>query len=237
MILKIGDFTKSALVRITTKALEKGIIPRICPICKNPTEKLAVHHWGDEAYDVGDKYRRVCESCNAQLGILFKGEYPDTWEKQYKVLVEKILAVYPVSYPFCDGIEGDWSRITEQEVELVLKEGDTARYGIDFSSLFKDVKVISVEAPTRSEAIDEAARRLGIDPQILKGVRGTVKVTLESPWAKDHSRGILKAEKIIEKSMKIVQREVEDGRLKVDLLTGLLDLKEKLENDRGSTEE
>ena len=40
--------------------------------------------------------------------------------------------------------------------------------------------------------------------------------------------------KAIEQSMKIVQRELEDGRLKLDLLNGLLELKEKLENDRES---
>ena len=34
--------------------------------------------------------------------------------------------------------------------------------------------------------------------------------------------------------MKIVQRELEDGRLKVALLTGLLELKEKLDHDKGS---
>lgn len=41
--------------------------------------------------------------------------------------------------------------------------------------------------------------------------------------------------KVIELSMKIVQRELGDGRLKVDLLTGLLELREKLDND-GRTE-
>jgi len=37
--------------------------------------------------------------------------------------------------------------------------------------------------------------------------------------------------KALEKSMKIVQRELEDGKLKVDLLTNLVDLRDKLDND------
>lgn len=37
--------------------------------------------------------------------------------------------------------------------------------------------------------------------------------------------------KVLEKSMKIVQRELEDGKLKVDLLTILLELRDKLNND------
>jgi len=36
--------------------------------------------------------------------------------------------------------------------------------------------------------------------------------------------------KALEKSMKIVQRELEDGKLKVDFLTILLDLRDKLDN-------
>lgn len=42
--------------------------------------------------------------------------------------------------------------------------------------------------------------------------------------------------KVIEQSMKIAQRELEDGRLKVDILTRLLELKEKLEDGRDRTE-
>lgn len=45
-----------------------------------------------------------------------------------------------------------------------------------------------------------------------------------------------KTKKVIEQSMKIVQRELEDGRLKIDLLESLLGLKEKLEDGRDRTE-
>jgi hypothetical protein len=48
--------------------------------------------------------------------------------------------------------------------------------------------------------------------------------------------GYPRTKKVIEQSMKIVQRELEDGRLKVDILSDLLSIKEKLEND-GSREE
>lgn len=40
-----------------------------------------------------------------------------------------------------------------------------------------------------------------------------------------------RTKKAIEVSMKVVQRELEDGRLKVDLLSGLLELRERLDND------
>jgi hypothetical protein len=38
-----------------------------------------------------------------------------------------------------------------------------------------------------------------------------------------------KTRKVLEQCMKVVQRELEDGRLKVDLLSGLLELKERLD--------
>ena len=42
-----------------------------------------------------------------------------------------------------------------------------------------------------------------------------------------HSR----IKKGIEYTMKVVQRDLEDGRLKVDFLNALLDLRERLDND------
>lgn len=44
-----------------------------------------------------------------------------------------------------------------------------------------------------------------------------------------------RTKKAIEQSMKIVQRELEDGRLKIDLLGRLLELKETIENDGRTT--
>ena len=43
--------------------------------------------------------------------------------------------------------------------------------------------------------------------------------------------------KALDQVMKIVQRELEDGRLKVDLLSDLLGLKEKLEDGRRTGQE
>jgi len=102
---------------------EKGLIPMVCPICKRQLfhfEGLVYHHWGDSklnAIRLGG-YRRMCRSCNSALGRIFKGNYPADWGEQYKALCDEIRK-YPIQYSSFDGEEGNWSRISGEELEKV----------------------------------------------------------------------------------------------------------------------
>lgn len=131
-----GDLRSS----ITRFSLEVGIIPKICPICKNPliSGKLEEHHWGSkdkwEAVRRGD-VRRMCPSCNRLLGLgggpvslyskwgrLFKEHKKQlymegyTWEPQYRLLEEYFRSSrVRMRYPDFDGNEGLWSRFLSIE--------------------------------------------------------------------------------------------------------------------------
>lgn len=229
-----NNFTKTALVRITARALKIGIIPRMCPICKNPTRRLAVHHWGGNGIEVGERYRRICLSCNFQLGILFKGEYPDLWAEQYQNLSEGVFKAFPKNYPFFDGREGEWSRITEEERVLALEKG-LAGYWVDFSFINKDSRPILVEATTRARAIDKATEGLGVSLADIKGLRTQIKVALDSPWIKEHKDRYEEIRKRIEKLMKLTLRDIEDEPLRVRLLTVLLQAREMLNGKESSS--
>ena len=85
---------------------------------------MEVHHWGlprNKAVDLG-WYRRLCHSCNATLGSIYKGQIlVDSWEEQYKRLVE-VFGTYGPAYPTFDGQEGWWSRLTRGEAKAFWTE-------------------------------------------------------------------------------------------------------------------
>lgn len=129
--------------KITKLSLETGLIPSVCPICKNglPSGKLEEHHWGPESQEKAIRLgnsRRMCPPCNRLLGLgggpeslysswgrkfsghrkrLYFGDY--TWEEQFT-----LLSVYfrsprkKAKYPNFDGKEGDWSRFLSLEEEI-----------------------------------------------------------------------------------------------------------------------
>jgi len=125
---------------VTKFSLEVGILPSICPICKNPliSGKLEEHHWGSrnkgEAIRLRN-VRRMCPSCNRLLGLgggpvslhskwgrlfkehkkqLYVGGY--TWKPQYELLSQYFRSVgVKYRYPNFDGKEGVWSRFLSIE--------------------------------------------------------------------------------------------------------------------------
>jgi len=105
------------LVRDSNWGIEEGLIPKVCSICKNTVSRLVIHHWGGSKLEAIKKrlYRRMCDSCNATLGRIFRGRYP-SWSEQYSVLCSEIKR-YRRQYPNFDGIEGEWSIITEKEID------------------------------------------------------------------------------------------------------------------------
>lgn len=97
--------------KITRFSLGIGIIPKICPICKNslPGGILEEHHWGTkrgqegqfEAFRLG-KTRRMCKSCNQILGpcmgqvdIVGRGRSVRFWVKRFQ---EHISRLYDTTY-------------------------------------------------------------------------------------------------------------------------------------------
>jgi len=139
-----GNIIGSALRgRITKFSLEVGIIPRICPICKNTllSGKLEEHHWGSkdkgEAIRLGN-VRRMCPSCNRLLGLgggpgslyskwgrLFRSHkdllYVEgyTWEAQYELLSGYFgRRIMRNRYSNFDGIEGEWSMFLPIEEDI-----------------------------------------------------------------------------------------------------------------------
>lgn len=110
--------------QVTEVGLESGQIPSRCPICKNPCDRLVIHHWGNgdshaekvEAILSGN-YRRMCLSCNASLGQVFKGCYPN-WEEQFTGL-GKYFKDFPVTYKDFDGREDWWGLLSADEWEEI----------------------------------------------------------------------------------------------------------------------
>lgn len=99
-----------------------------CPICGNTSWKripLVIHHWGPttrlEAIRLG-KYRRMCDSCNHLLrNVVFDGRlYTDdiTWEEQWLYLCGRF-SWDTTCYPNFDGVEKNWSKLTQKELVLV----------------------------------------------------------------------------------------------------------------------
>ena len=110
----------SAWQKVSKVSLERGLIPKVCPVCKNPPivdggRFLVIHHWGAatklEAIRLGN-YRRMCYSCNAylknlDLGWLYSGD--SDWEGQYSFLARRFKD-NGRQYPNWDGAEGEWSK-------------------------------------------------------------------------------------------------------------------------------
>jgi len=125
--------------KVSKVSLARGLIPNICPICKNPPfvddgKFLVIHHWGPltntklECIE-GGMYRRMCYSCNAYLGKnlpLLSWLYTKNadWEGQYVVLSERCRSQKKY-YPNFDEVEGEWSKFLPAEYrvyEELLKE-------------------------------------------------------------------------------------------------------------------
>ena len=139
-----GGMARRAQV-LTKSGIEEGTIPSICPVCKNPTDRLVIHHWwGERRYVIEDgDYRRICPSCNAILGVIYKGNYPIRWEEQFAAL-GKYFEKFPGFYSNFDGVEGDWSLLTETEVELIKGRGN---YSVsedleDYTGTLEDYTVV-----------------------------------------------------------------------------------------------
>ncbi len=124
----IEDMTTSIyfldLIRLVTKeGLEEKRIPEECPICRNSTKKLVIHHWKSNINlsIQENNYRRTCFSCNTCLGLLYKGkEYPDAWSNQFNSLLEGF-KMYPKTYssPLL-GTEGSWSLLSDKEWKRII---------------------------------------------------------------------------------------------------------------------
>lgn len=105
---------------VAMKSWQLGLIPRQCPVCKNPVDKLVLHHWGSLEIDFeGKRYRRICSSCNVQLEHIFHGNYP-SWDEQFGALTDLIEGYLRLYYSDFDGVEGWWSLITRWEFEGVV---------------------------------------------------------------------------------------------------------------------
>jgi len=109
---------------VIEESLETGRIPKECPICGNPKEKLITHHWNPNGTNTQKEkeiaasltngyYRRMCDSCNSSLGLIFKSNYPPPWKTQYEKLLE-YFKQYPETYQNVKE-EGWWSLLSEEE--------------------------------------------------------------------------------------------------------------------------
>ena len=109
---------------IIEESLELNRIPKKCPICRRPTNKLELHHWnGQESPGhpslsknfsiMHGLYRRLCPSCNVSLGQVFKGSYPIDWKDQLSEL-EIYFQRFPKTYTL-PLKEEEWSLLTEEE--------------------------------------------------------------------------------------------------------------------------
>ena len=114
---------------VTEESLRIERIPKECPICGNPGEKLVIHHWNSSKEKNKNKaiingyYRRMCISCNSSLGILFKNPYPLPWKLQYKKLLG-YSKKFPKTYQNMKE-EGEWSLLLEEEWNRVKYIWDT----------------------------------------------------------------------------------------------------------------
>lgn len=139
------------LTQLNRSSLSKGVVPRVCPICKNKLEEsylllprrdtLGIHHWGgDDLWESvrKGKYRRMCSSCNSTLGGFFKGKYPSSWDEQYEALTTIIPGWIPF-HPSFDGKEGWWSLIDwDREIIAFLGlEGVVGNYLCCKGSIYK----------------------------------------------------------------------------------------------------
>lgn len=109
---------------ITEEGLTSGYIPKECPICRRPIKVLEIHHWNAKK-DIGNSYkyrnfsimkgfyRRMCKSCNVNLGGIFKKKYPIKWKNQWEKLME-YFQYYPKTYTL-PLEEGWWSLLSEKE--------------------------------------------------------------------------------------------------------------------------
>jgi len=111
-----GDLPKF-VKDLTDYSICVGLVPRKCPVCGTSALVLVAHHWKGphgNAIQLGE-YRRVCLSCNKQLGVIFGTVYP-SWRAQLKGLrsyYEELRVTLPQ--------EGWWSRITVGELVTFLK--------------------------------------------------------------------------------------------------------------------
>lgn len=107
--------------RVVKESLLKGFTPKVCPICRNPVDRLVLHHWtsdggvGGKVRDIlaGD-YRRMCDACNHYLGSVYGGWGYPGWEEQFAKLKVRFSGLKEF-YPNFDGVEGWWSRLTIRE--------------------------------------------------------------------------------------------------------------------------
>ena len=114
--------------KVSKESIARGIIPNICPVCKNPPivdngRFLVLHHWGPssklDCLREGN-YRRICGSCNSylmhvDLGWLYSIDAD--WKGQYELLARRC-SNNPRVYPDFDGIEGDWSKFVPEENKI-----------------------------------------------------------------------------------------------------------------------
>ena len=60
------------MLGVSRVCVKVGIVPKVCPVCLNPTEFFRFHHWGFKELEAAFRrgsYRRICASCNQLLGF------------------------------------------------------------------------------------------------------------------------------------------------------------------------
>ena len=119
-------FNRELLVRreLSQVCVKVGIVPKVCPLCLNPTEYFELHHWRirylETAFFQQGYYRRMCPSCNR---VLVWCGFRKPWEEQWRFLCKYYTRNKKrrLEYPNFDGVERGWSRFLPIEEKLYRK--------------------------------------------------------------------------------------------------------------------
>ena len=232
-----SSFNRSLLRSLTKRAMEQGVIPRACPMCKNEVDELVLHHWGDSG-----SYRRMCASCNSVLGKMFEGTYP-SWDEQFAALKKHIEQSAKASYPNFDGSEGWWSVVSDAELKLIEEPSGLREYTVKFGEAGAALGITSealvVKATSPFQAVAVAAKELGLDEKysvtLLRALASVTRVREEPAGETAGEKEKVEKKERLKRTLGRVIRDIiqlEDGEAwKAEAVTKLLEVRGLLDGN------